>query len=216
VNKIPPGATFTFISDSCHSGGLIDSAKEQIGNTPSLSLHSGGSHGSSGSGSGSGVSDLLGLMQQGFEAYNRRGARTRDIQTSTETRFEERISHFQRDGEEVETFERHGRRREYGDPQHGGEEEYGMSYERGGHGAADHVRYSSSSAMKSKEIPIGMLTQLLSERVGHRVEVGNIRTTLFDMFGKDASPTVKLFAKLALDQLQVNNFSLFKWRGSHS
>jgi len=56
--------------------------------------------------------------------------------------------------------------------------------------------------MKSKEIPIGMLTQILSERVGHRVEVGNIRTTLFDMFGKDASPTVKLFAKLALDQLQ--------------
>lgn len=203
VNKIPAGATFTFISDSCHSGGLIDAEKEQIGNTPALSLHSGGSHCSlgSGSGSGSGVGDLLGLMQQGFEAFNNRGARSRDFHASTETRFDERVTEYRRDGGEVETFERHGRRRDYGDPQHGGEVEYETSYERGGRGH-EHVEYSASSAMKSKEIPIGMLTQLLSERVGHRVEVGNIRTTLFDMFGKDASPTVKLFAKLALEQLE--------------
>lgn len=158
-------------------------------------------------------------MQQGLEALNSRGLQSRGLHHfssgSTETRFEERVTHYRREGDgepEVETYERHGRRHEYGDPQHGGDEEYGTSYEgrvrrveggeHGGHGY-DHVRYSSSSAVKSKEIPIGMLTQLLSERVGHRVEVGNIRTTLFDMFGKDASPTVKLFAKLALEQLQV-------------
>lgn len=67
----------------------------------------------------------------------------------------------------------------------------------------DHDTYSTPTA---KEIPISMLTQLLSERVGHRVEVGNIRTTLFDMFGKDASPTFKCFVKLALEQLKVMNF----------
>ncbi|XP_074319123.1 metacaspase-9 [Silene latifolia] len=31
VNRLPKGASFTIISDSCHSGGLIDKEKEQIG-----------------------------------------------------------------------------------------------------------------------------------------------------------------------------------------
>ncbi|KZV27388.1 latex-abundant family protein [Dorcoceras hygrometricum] len=31
VNQVPQGATFTFLSDSCHSGGLIDKETEQIG-----------------------------------------------------------------------------------------------------------------------------------------------------------------------------------------
>lgn len=31
VNRLPKGASFTVFSDSCHSGGLIDKAKEQIG-----------------------------------------------------------------------------------------------------------------------------------------------------------------------------------------
>jgi len=31
VDLVPQGATFTMVSDSCHSGGLIDQEKEQIG-----------------------------------------------------------------------------------------------------------------------------------------------------------------------------------------
>jgi hypothetical protein len=31
VDRVPRGATFTMVSDSCHSGGLIDQEKEQIG-----------------------------------------------------------------------------------------------------------------------------------------------------------------------------------------
>ncbi|XP_066341217.1 metacaspase-9-like [Miscanthus floridulus] len=31
VDLVPRGATFTMVSDSCHSGGLIDQEKEQIG-----------------------------------------------------------------------------------------------------------------------------------------------------------------------------------------
>eukprot|EP00253_Pinus_taeda_P012973 PITA_12973 len=31
VNMCPPGTSFTMVSDSCHSGGLIDKEKEQIG-----------------------------------------------------------------------------------------------------------------------------------------------------------------------------------------
>ncbi|OMP08878.1 Peptidase C14, caspase catalytic [Corchorus olitorius] len=43
VNKLPKGASFTIISDSSHSGGLIDKEKKQIGpstikNTPSSSI----------------------------------------------------------------------------------------------------------------------------------------------------------------------------------
>lgn len=31
VNMVPRGTTFTMVSDSCHSGGLIDKEKEQVG-----------------------------------------------------------------------------------------------------------------------------------------------------------------------------------------
>lgn len=31
MDRLPPGVSFTIISDSCHSGGLIDKEKEQIG-----------------------------------------------------------------------------------------------------------------------------------------------------------------------------------------
>ncbi|XP_051149097.1 metacaspase-9 [Andrographis paniculata] len=39
VNRVPKGATFTILSDSCHSGGLIDKETEQIG--PSNPLDNG-------------------------------------------------------------------------------------------------------------------------------------------------------------------------------
>ncbi|KAI4991762.1 metacaspase-9 [Hordeum vulgare subsp. vulgare] len=39
VDRVPPGASFTIVSDSCHSGGLIDQEKEQIG--PSVCFDSG-------------------------------------------------------------------------------------------------------------------------------------------------------------------------------
>ncbi|KAK9154543.1 hypothetical protein Sjap_002023 [Stephania japonica] len=46
VNRLPEGASFTIISDSCHSGGLIAKEKEQIG--PSTgTLHLFGSEASS-------------------------------------------------------------------------------------------------------------------------------------------------------------------------
>ncbi|KAK1591716.1 hypothetical protein Q3G72_012300 [Acer saccharum] len=36
VNRLPKGTSFTILSDSCHSGGLIDKEKEQIGPTSSI------------------------------------------------------------------------------------------------------------------------------------------------------------------------------------
>ncbi|OWM73122.1 hypothetical protein CDL15_Pgr001236 [Punica granatum] len=40
VNRLPKGSSFTILSDSCHSGGLIDKEKEQIG--PYTALCDGG------------------------------------------------------------------------------------------------------------------------------------------------------------------------------
>lgn len=39
VEQIPDGCRFTIVSDSCHSGGLIDEAKEQIGESTKGSSH---------------------------------------------------------------------------------------------------------------------------------------------------------------------------------
>ncbi|KAK3219118.1 hypothetical protein Dsin_013088 [Dipteronia sinensis] len=36
VNRIPKGPSFTFLLDSCHSGGLIDREKQQIGPSSSI------------------------------------------------------------------------------------------------------------------------------------------------------------------------------------
>lgn len=200
MDRIPPGATFTFISDSCHSGGLIDSAKQQIGSSSDSISGGAHSHGFAGGQGGSGGDGgLMGLVSQGLQAFGNRDVHTRDFHFShgnTESRFErfeERVSRYRREGDgepQQETYERHGGRHseweDHGDRRRSGDvEEY-------------------SYALKSREIPVAMLTQILSERTGHKVDIGNIRTTLFDMFGDDASPAVKTFAKIALDQLRVS------------
>lgn len=86
-----------------------------------------------------------------------------------------------------------GRRPQAGYGGYGGSEEGGNGY----------GQQQASLRSRSKEIPVSMLTQILSERTGHKVDIGNIRTTIFDMFGDQASPTVKMFVNVALQQLQV-------------
>ncbi|KAH6757440.1 hypothetical protein C2S51_038829 [Perilla frutescens var. frutescens] len=55
VDKVPEGCQITIVSDSCHSGGLIDEAKEQIGESHRKS----GEEEGSGSGSGFGFRNFL-------------------------------------------------------------------------------------------------------------------------------------------------------------
>uniref|UniRef100_A0A2N9IPS4 Peptidase C14 caspase domain-containing protein n=1 Tax=Fagus sylvatica TaxID=28930 RepID=A0A2N9IPS4_FAGSY len=57
VDQIPEGCRLTIVSDSCHSGGLIDEAKEQIGE--STKREGNGSGSGSGSGSGFGFKSFL-------------------------------------------------------------------------------------------------------------------------------------------------------------
>lgn len=75
MNRIPPGVNFTFIADSCHSGGLIDSEKEQIGSAMSAGggLLSGGRPRPRPDGRPgrppAGGDGLMGLVTDGIEAY---------------------------------------------------------------------------------------------------------------------------------------------------
>nr|XP_016509900.1 PREDICTED: metacaspase-4-like [Nicotiana tabacum] len=54
VDKVPEGCRITIVSDSCHSGGLIDKAKEQIGES-----HKQGDDENEGHGSGFGFKKFL-------------------------------------------------------------------------------------------------------------------------------------------------------------
>lgn len=147
VNKIPPGATFTFISDSCHSGGLIDEEKVQIGDAPGsgVSLLSGGHGGGGGGGGGSG--GLMGLVSQGLQAYagkssgggghggmmdlvsqglsalGNRDMRTRDFEVSSQDRGYEgegKKHHGHKDHDE----RKHHEHRDHEERRHHGDEEW--------------------------------------------------------------------------------------------
>jgi hypothetical protein len=105
-----------------------------------------------------------------------------------------------------------GRRQQAGYGGYGGSEEGGYGGGEGGYGGYGgseaggygNRQQQASLRSRSKEIPVAMLTQILSERTGHKVDIGNIRTTIFDMFGDQASPTVKMFVNVVLQQLQVS------------
>ncbi|XP_073149525.1 metacaspase-4 [Henckelia pumila] len=65
VDKVPEGCRITVVSDSCHSGGLIDEAKEQIGESFKANSEGGGS------GSGFGFKNFL--RRQVEDAVESRG-----------------------------------------------------------------------------------------------------------------------------------------------
>ncbi|KAG6544660.1 hypothetical protein Mapa_013850 [Marchantia paleacea] len=99
-----PGVNFTFVSDSCHSGGLLDSQDLQVG---------------------------LGEVGQ--------------VGNETEPR--------------------------------------------------SVVAASREKQKADRHIPTETLIQQLAEASGHEVKLGNIRSTLYDLFREDTSPTVKVFVK---------------------
>ena len=181
VNKIPVGVTFTFLSDSCHSGGLIDSTKEQIGNTI-VSYNSLSSHADAG-GSLSGLASKgLDAALGGDEGEPEKKSGFRGFLSKAKAKIKDHASH--RAGADA------------GD--------------RGDTPATENFDFESQylqetgQQVKSKNLDINTLTEILSQRTGHEVKIGNIRTTIFDMFGEDASPKVKTFVNVILTQLQVS------------
>ncbi|PKA62839.1 Metacaspase-5 [Apostasia shenzhenica] len=152
VDDLPEGCRLTIVSDSCHSGGLIENAKEQIGEStrheeevqsefslPSFVKHS---------------------VQQALES--------RGIDLPFEARH------------------RHRDRRHHTDNKGTAETE-----------SSDHLLNA-----KNRSLPLSTLIEILKQKTGKEdIDVGNIRPTLFDMFGEDSSPKVKKFMNLIMQKL---------------
>lgn len=177
VNKIPVGVTFTFLSDSCHSGGLIDSTKEQIGdsvvNYASLPSNAGDGGG------------LVGLVGKGIDAF---GGDEEEGEPE-----EEKKSGFRGFLAKAKAkIKEHTSHRGDGEPR---PDTQNFDFE-------SQYLQDTGQQMKNKNLDIDTLTEILSQRTGHEVKVGNIRTTIFDMFGDDASPKVKIFVNVILTKLQ--------------
>ncbi|KVI00625.1 metacaspase-4-like [Cynara cardunculus var. scolymus] len=135
VDQVPHGCKLTIVSDSCHSGGLIDDAKEQIGESCKDDLSEEKREAESGSGFGN-------FLQKTEDALE---------------------SIFSRKG--------------------GGEED--------------------DLSVTNRSLPLDTLVDILKQKTGKDdINVGNVRPTLFDVFGDDSSPKVKKFMKVLLDSLQ--------------
>ncbi|KAL0725757.1 hypothetical protein Bca4012_040356 [Brassica carinata] len=120
VDMAPKDCPITIVSDSCHSGGLIDEAKEQIGESTKK--------------------------------------KKKDSGESSRTNKEAGV-------EETETRE--------------------------------------ITDLGSRSLPLETLIDMLKQETGKDdIEVGKIRTTLFDMFGEDSSPKVQKFMNVILSNLQ--------------
>lgn len=155
---MPDECLFTIVSDSCHSGGLLDKAKEQIGHSTRLNRDSDG-------GSNSFRAFLKGTVRDVFASQGinlPQGLLGRDR------------SHYE--DEEPQDF--------YGDPAF------------------------IDGYVQSRSLPLSTLIDMLKEQTGNdNVDVGSIRMTLFNMFGDDASPKVKNFMKIMLNQFQQGQSS---------
>ncbi|KAF8103450.1 hypothetical protein N665_0188s0386 [Sinapis alba] len=135
VSHVPKGCSFTFVSDSCHSGGLIDSAKEQIGESFKKKPNK--------------------KFKFPFGFFCSKGT-TSEVASKQETPIK------------IE--------------QEGGE---------------------NSVNGRNRFLPLQTSINMLKQVTGRDdIKEGNIRTTLFDLFGEDASPKVKKFMKVILSNMQ--------------
>ncbi|KAI7726047.1 hypothetical protein M8C21_016695 [Ambrosia artemisiifolia] len=135
VDKVPQGCTLTIVSDSCHSGGLIDQAKEQIG-----------------------------------ESYK---DDSQNKQDGTEPGFVDNI--IQKTGDALKSA---------------------FSHDQGDDEVPD-------TSVGNRALPLDTLVDMLKQKTGNNdITVGNVRPTLFDMFGDDSSPKVKKFMKVLLDSFK--------------
>ncbi|KAI5064750.1 hypothetical protein GOP47_0019445 [Adiantum capillus-veneris] len=173
VDKVPQGATLTLISDSCHSGGLVNNAKEQIGE----SSQPGGEQAQAkreGSGFREGLRGFLSDKIHG--ALEDRGIDIRGLghSHSRHHRFREQDEYFQQ------------------------------------------VSYEGDGFAKSRALPLSTLIDILKQKTGKDdLDVGNIRPTLFDMFGEDSSSKVKKFVKVLFQSMHHDDDDEGNGSGHH-
>ncbi|VVA95847.1 unnamed protein product [Arabis nemorensis] len=130
VDMAPKDCPITIVSDSCHSGGLIDEAKEQIGESTKKRKPK--------QESGESSKSIVEEIQETVETN------TKDIHE-----------------------------------------------------------------LGSRSLPLETLIDMLKQETGNDdIEIGKIRTTLFDMFGEDSSPKVKKFMDVIQSKLQESGGQL--------
>ncbi|KAI3826901.1 hypothetical protein L1987_00961 [Smallanthus sonchifolius] len=135
VDKVPQGCTITIVSDSCHSGGLIDQAKEQIGESCNEDPENKDNN--------TGPGFVGNIIQKTGDALK---------------------SAFHRDD------------------------------------GSDEVE---DTTVENRSLPLDTLVDILKQKTGNNdITVGNVRPTLFDLFGEDSSPKVKRFMKVLLDSFK--------------
>nr|GMC49721.1 metacaspase-4-like [Ipomoea batatas] len=156
VDSLPQGCQLTIVSDSCHSGGLIDKAKEQIGESTQDNA-------------AADEDDGGGSSRFGFRKF---------LRGTVEDAFESRGIHL------PSGFHHH----------HDSEVEREIVLE---------SEYGDQTHVKSRSLPLNTLIDILKQQTGKDdIDVGNVRPTLFDVFGEDASPKVKKFMNVIINKLQ--------------
>ncbi|CAM8947971.1 unnamed protein product [Rhodiola kirilowii] len=165
VDQVPDGCILSIVSDSCHSGGLIDEAKEQIGeSTKQNEGEDEDADQSSGSRFG-----FRGFLHKTVEG----ALESRGIRVPFKLRYR---------GEE-------------------GQEDEDDLADRG----VDE-NYEGGDYVKSRSLPLSTYIEMLKQQTGKDdIDVGKLRTTLFDAFGDDASPKVKKFMKVIMEKLQCGD-----------
>ncbi|KAG0475727.1 hypothetical protein HPP92_015413 [Vanilla planifolia] len=158
VEELPQGCRLTIVSDSCHSGGLIENTKEQIGE----STRREDDHGDAEPGSAFSLSSLIkktkktvknAMESRGIDIPHRHNHSHQSAATTDD------------DPDELDQDQHQGR-------------------------------------FQSRSLPLSALIEILKQRTGRQdIDVGNIRPTLFDLFGAEASPKVKKFMKVLLQSL---------------
>lgn len=157
VDGLPGGCRLTIVSDSCHSGGLIENAKEQIGESTRPNEEE----------------------EESSSEFSFSSFLKHSVHTALESR-----------GIDI-PFEGHSHQRRG----HHSDEEEVTQTEFTSHG--HHI--------KSRSLPLSTLIEILKQKTGKEdIDVGNIRPTLFDMFGDDASPKVKKFMNVLLQKLGLH------------
>jgi len=242
VEKIPDGVMFTFIADSCYSGGLIQHLEERIGSGqhPGMSANPcqpQQNWSNLENSTGSGYQQLHGPQPIGRwldeEHWQVPGLRA-DLEhghfqnsNASSSVYAEGSHGINLPGTSYEPqgfLERHRMHRR-SCPQallhhsgHTTEEEGLFSWKSDGHtnwkNLHDHSGYplphlsqkdcegSYVNKVVNKSLPPDMLATMLSKGAQRQVQIGNIRTNLYDMFKEHSSITVKSFVNSILSRLK--------------
>ncbi|KAI5076341.1 hypothetical protein GOP47_0008406 [Adiantum capillus-veneris] len=193
VDRIPAGATFTLISDSCHSGGLVNNAKEQIGESSKQG--------------GSVAVPAPAPAPASTKAPAKKPAGKRELGG-----FAEGLKSFV-------SGKMHGASEDGGaagmsDSALGNGAHQHLYKEQDEY--FQNVPYEGEAHVRSRSLPVSTLLEILKEKTGRDdLDVGAIRPTLFHMFREHSSNKVKAFVKVMMHGMHDDNDDQNKGSGHH-